>query len=115
MRFFIKSPLGLGLIAALALGAGCASFQERARPYHTSMYSWLGAPVKEAVDAWGKPETIGRLDDGRQTYVWSQGGPDGLCLTTLITDIRGKIVNFNPEGTAEACAGTAPPLPRPAK
>ena len=94
------------LFVGLGLASACASFQERVYPYHASIYSWIGAPIKEVINSWGPPDSNGALDGGRQAYVWNKSPV--LCPTTLVTDAKGKVVNFNPEGTAEGCANAVP-------
>lgn len=99
-------------VAALAFIAGCATYQERVYPYHKSIYSWLGAPIAQVKAAWGEPAGTDRLEGGRLAYNWLAKSGSDMCLTTLITDAKGKVVNFNPDGTSEGCAKVQPPAPR---
>ncbi len=97
-----------GVLAAIGLVTACATFQERVYPYHASIYSWLGASIDEAVEIWGPAEAVSPLEGGRQAYFWPGKGGAEICPTTLITDAKGKIVNFNPGGTQRGCAKTEP-------
>lgn len=69
----------LALALALAAVAGCAS---------TAMKKYVGGSVSEAYLAYGPPEQVFDLPDGRRAFQFYWGGGSGVVPANVNTTVR---------------------------
>ena len=84
------------------------------------MESWIGKDIDDAFIKWGSPWGSVALNSGGKVHTWknswASGDYIGVCEQTLISDKKGKIVNWKTGGCLSKSYGKIPsfvPIPQP--
>lgn len=60
--------------------------------------SWVGHPIKEITDLWGKPDNVIDIGTGQKEYKYHRRQVDPSCIHYWVVDAKGIITGFHYEG-----------------
>ena len=97
---FGRRPVGFNvikkvfLVLAIAILFGCSYFVS----WDDLGNSWVGHPIEEIIDLWGKPDQVITTGNGQREYKYHRRQVDPSCVHYWIVNSQDVITGFHYEG-----------------